>query len=317
MIRHRRHHAADLDNGMVSERIRAGGVQAGIDLVAIDADGNVRTSLAPRRVDLAFLASLQTAAPGAAVGPHHRWVSASNGARWLNHEHEGLLVFERSVAEAVDGSQQVDCAGALRACGNDLREFCSLLCRSATAASGCDRTMVYRFDDACGAEVVADHVPGNPAACPGRRYPPADIPYSMRDLLPAFGARSVFGLSRPGSDIRELPRADAAPDQAGRPIDTSLCVGHPVSPLDIDYLHRTGSAGFAICPLVPNRGPWGLLCLHFHRERAASCREFAMLQKLSVDASAAIATLLDSAAQAHRADDPRTCFGAGDTDSPD
>jgi chemotaxis family two-component system sensor kinase Cph1 len=137
-----------------------------------------------------------------------------------------------------------------------IAELCAAAAREFRQISGFNRILIYRFDEQCNGEVLAEDGDGVLPSHAGQRFPASDIPAQAREL---------YRLNR----LRVIPDANYTPvpiepplDKGGKPLDLSFAALRSVSPVHLQYMRNMGTlASMSISVLVDGQ-LWGLVSAH-------------------------------------------------------
>jgi light-regulated signal transduction histidine kinase (bacteriophytochrome)/CheY-like chemotaxis protein len=154
------------------------------------------------------------------------------------------------------------------------------------AATGFDRSMVYRFQkDETGVVIAEDLKPGLEPYL-GLHYPASDIPKQARELYKHKWLRSIPDVNYVPSSLRP-PRNR----RSSKSIDMSNCGLRSVSPIHLQYLRNMGTAASLVMSIICHGRLWGLLVLHHqstpHHVAAdlrSACETFARVFSLQIEA---------------------------------
>ena len=138
-------------------------------------------------------------------------------------------------------------------------ECCAAAATTLRAATGFDRSMVYRFQpDDTGVVIAEDLEPGLESYL-GLHYPASDIPKQAREMYKRKWLRAIPNVHYVPANLRP-----ACNGRSASPIDMSDCGLRSISPVHLEYLRNMGSAASLVMSIVCHGRLWGLLVLH-HR----------------------------------------------------
>lgn len=261
-----------------AEELRfTGYVQSGFDVFAVDASGALSATTSLADMSDEDFEIIRTAPVLRNVGRIYVERDAGPHGIWTHHTKSGVDIYERALMETpleLDDGFDWDAIKA-RANGN-LWKLHSIICNQVQQAIGCERAMVYKFHDDWSGEVVAESLVGDLEPYLGLHYPPTDIPKQARDIFEEIGTRHIFSTHR-----ADQPLVARTAETA--PVDLTHTISRSVSPYHLEYLRNMGSANTASCALLINGKLWGLLSLHYTRDRAPNLKEVALLQNFVHD----------------------------------
>ena len=175
-----------------------------------------------------------------------------------------------------------------------VQECCSEAAVALRAATGFDRSMVYRFQpDETGVVIAEDLEPGLEPYL-GLHYPASDIPKQAREMYKRKWLRAI-------PDAQYVPAGLQPPrnSRSAGPIDMSDCGLRSVSPIHLEYLRNMGTAASLVMSVIRNGELWGLLVLHHGTPRyvgadlRVACETFAQVFSMQIEAK----TLLQQSIQ--------------------
>ena len=211
----------------------------------------------------------------------------------MAHPSGSLLVLELEASQLPDAGDAVDAVHAMAArLGNaaSVYELVERLAEEVQRATGFDRVMVYRFDDATGdGDVVAERR-SDPAVDSflGLRYPASDIPVQARALYLKNWIRCI-----PDARYSPAPIVPEANPQTGRPLDLTFSALRSVSPVHLEYLANMGVRASMSLSLVVHGRLWGLIACHHRTPRRPSCSLRSGLELFAQLASLQLTACLD------------------------
>jgi len=133
--------------------------------------------------------------------------------------------------------------------------------------TGCDRVVLYRFDEEGHGLVLAEERGEQFASYLGLRFPASDVPKQ---------ARRMYELNR----VRIIPNVDyepsplVSPAAAGSPpaLDLSASILRSVSPVHRAYMRNMGTACSMSVSILVEGALWGLVSCHHHEPRYVPLR---------------------------------------------
>jgi chemotaxis family two-component system sensor kinase Cph1 len=147
-----------------------------------------------------------------------------------------------------------------------VEDICNAAVAEIRTLTGCDRVLLYRFDEAGHGLVLAEErAPGRFASYLGLRFPASDIPAQ---------ARRMYELNR----LRIIPNVDYEPSillDANGPaseIDLSRSTLRSVSPVHRQYMRNMGTICSMSVSLIIDERLWGLVSCHHHAPRYVPLR---------------------------------------------
>ncbi len=179
-----------------------------------------------------------------------------------------VLEFERSV-QSVDieriNSRLFNFIGLIRAMQQPA-EICEAAVDEVQALTGCDRVLVYRFDEDGNGLVLAEkRLSQQFASYLGLRFPASDVPAQ---------ARRMYELNR----VRIIPNVDyeasplLSPGGPATELDLSRSILRSVSPIHRQYMRNMGTACSMSVSIMIDGHLWGLISCHHHEPRYVPLR---------------------------------------------
>lgn len=139
------------------------------------------------------------------------------------------------------------------------------LTEAVLAITGCDRVLVYQFDDDWHGVVRAEsRVPGIDSFL-HHHFPASDIPPQVRRLYEVSPVRSIPDATRPPVPL--VPEHDPWIDA---PLDMSAGMLRAVSPVHVEYMRNMGIVASMSVAVYREQSLWGLLSCHGRRPHAFS-----------------------------------------------
>ncbi len=184
------------------------------------------------------------------------------------HRSSNLVIIElEHLSATVEGDPTLMFAGQCRVAIHRLRqcrsaeELCQVVTQQLRALTGCDRVMVYQFDEEWNGSVVAEECLECLEPYLGLHYPATDIPAPARAMFLLNGLRAI-----PDVAYQAVPVLPTVRPRTGQPLDLSRAQLRAVSPIHLEYLRNMGVGASLTIPLVVNGKLWGLIACH-HRSR--------------------------------------------------
>ena len=146
--------------------------------------------------------------------------------------------------------------------------------------SGHDRVMAYKFLNDGAGEVVAEAKGPGIEPYLGLRYPAADIPTQVRQIMLRAPFRIIEDTNAEPSGLLTLPESP--------PLDMTLSHLRGVSPIHIEYLENMGVRSTMNVSIIVRGQLWGLFAFHHHRPRPIApdqrsiCELFGQLASMMV-----------------------------------
>ena len=145
-------------------------------------------------------------------------------------------------------------------------QVCQAAVEEIAALTGCDRVVLYRFDDQGHGLVLAEQRANQTfASYLGLRFPASDVPAQ---------ARRMYLLNR----VRIIPNVDYEPspllarDGPAPELDLSSSVLRSVSPIHRQYMRNMGTACSMSVSILIEGKLWGLVSCHHHAPRYVPLR---------------------------------------------
>ncbi len=130
-----------------------------------------------------------------------------------------------------------------------VEDICNAAVSEIHALTGCDRVVLYRFDEAGHGLVLSETLtPGSPfASYLGLRFPASDVPAQARRM---YELSPLFSPTGPAPEI-----------------DLSSSVLRSVSPIHRQYMRNMGTACSMSVSIIIDGKLWGLVSCHHHQPR--------------------------------------------------
>jgi chemotaxis family two-component system sensor kinase Cph1 len=214
------------------------------------------------------------------------------------HVHDGLVFAEleplaigaptradmdRLADEAISGMMLPDTLGALM-------ETATQVIRAAT---GFDRVMLYRFDEAYRGQVIAEARAEGVDSFLHLFFPESDIGLPARQLYTENFSRYIPRLD--GGTFRVLPAENPL---TGRALDMSHAQLRGVAPCHIEYLINMGIAASMSYSIISEGKLWGLFACHHHEAARLSYVQRLVCEQVAMLFVAKLEELLNPASQA-------------------
>lgn len=140
-----------------------------------------------------------------------------------------------------------------------LNDLCQIAAEELRRITGYDRVMIYRFDQHCNGEVIAEDRAAALEPFLGLHYPASDIPSQARALYLRNWLRIIGDVTYQPAGILAYRIEDTTP-----PLDLSHAVLRSVSPIHIEYLQNMGVAATLTISLVQHDRLWGMIACHHY-----------------------------------------------------
>ena len=145
-------------------------------------------------------------------------------------------------------------------------EICEAAVAEIRALTGCDRVVLYRFDEEGHGIVLAEERAHERfASYLGLRFPASDVPAQARRMYLANRVRIIPNVEYEPSPL--LAAAGAAPE-----IDLSSSVLRSVSPIHRQYMRNMGTICSMSVSIIIEGELWGLVSCHHHSPRYVPLR---------------------------------------------
>ncbi|MFB2893396.1 ATP-binding protein [Aerosakkonemataceae cyanobacterium BLCC-F50] len=148
--------------------------------------------------------------------------------------------------------------GQLEATSN-LQDFCQIIVREVRNVTGCDRVMLYKFDEDGHGEVVAEVKQPEMEPYLGLHYPESDIPQPARKMFLSNWIRVI-----PNSQAEPVELYPSNNPITNQPIDLTLSILRSPYSCHLEYLHNMGVGASLTISLMKDQKLWGLIACH-HR----------------------------------------------------
>jgi two-component system, chemotaxis family, sensor kinase Cph1 len=143
---------------------------------------------------------------------------------------------------------------------NTLSELCDLIVNEVRQITGCDRVMIYRFNQQGDGSVIAEAKQPYMEAFLGLHYPHSDVPQQARNLYTLNWLRLLKDVNMPPVGLLASSQPDnAAPPE---PLDMSYCTLRSISPIHREYLQNMGVAASMSISIMQQKHLWGLIACH-------------------------------------------------------
>ncbi len=146
-------------------------------------------------------------------------------------------------------------AGVLSKVPNSI-ELCRSITRQVQQLAGCDRVMLYSFDDTGAGTVIAEENNGKLPSYLDLRFPGTDIPQQARELYLLNTVRIIPDATYVASPLIGISGEDA------RTLDLSLSTLRSVSPIHLEYMRNMGTLSSMSISIVCEGKLWGLISGH-------------------------------------------------------
>jgi len=214
------------------------------------------------------------------------------------HAHDGLIFAElEPVAPGAPGRAEMDRLNEEAIAGMMVPETLDALIAAAPAAiraaTGFDRVMLYRFDEAFRGQVIAEARAEGVDSFMGLFFPDSDIGPPARQLYEQNFSRYIPRVA--GQAFRLLPAENPL---TGRPVDMSHALLRAVAPCHVEYLENMGVAASMSYSIVADGKLWGLFACHHHQPAQLSYVQRLVCEQIAMLFVAKLENLLNPAAMA-------------------
>ncbi len=141
----------------------------------------------------------------------------------------------------------------------DLRDFCQIIVHEVRQVTGCDRVMLYKFDDDGHGEVIAEEKLDDMEPYLGLHYPESDIPKPARKMFLSNWIRVI-----PDAYAEPVALYPAHNPLTQQPVDLTLSILRSPFSCHQEYLHNMGVGASLTISLMKDQKLWGLIACH-HR----------------------------------------------------
>lgn len=146
-------------------------------------------------------------------------------------------------------------AGVLSKVPNSI-ELCRSITRQVQQLAGCDRVMLYSFDETGAGTVIAEENNGKLPSYLDLRFPGTDIPQQARELYLLNTIRIIPDANYVASPLIGIAGEDA------RTLDLSLSTLRSVSPIHLEYMRNMETLSSMSISIVCEGKLWGLISGH-------------------------------------------------------
>ncbi|WP_158615332.1 ATP-binding protein [Acidipila sp. EB88] len=151
-----------------------------------------------------------------------------------------------------------------------IQQICAAAVAEIRELTGCDRVVLYRFDEQGHGLVLAEErVHERFASYLGLRFPASDVPVQARRMYLANRVRII-----PNVDYEPSPLLSTAQGsvEAASEIDLSSSVLRSVSPIHRQYMRNMGTICSMSVSIIIDGALWGLVSCHHHEARYVPLR---------------------------------------------
>ncbi len=183
--------------------------------------------------------------------------------------HRVVVEFERS-PEVVDMEAINARLYNFVSVSRDSRERSTVLQAAVTelrALTGCDRVVLYSFDEEGHGLVLAEDRGDQFASYLGLRFPASDVPKQARRMYELNRVRII-----PNVDYEPSPLVSAMADGEAVDLDLSSSILRSVSPVHRAYMRNMGTACSMSVSIMVEGKLWGLVSCHHHEPRYVPLR---------------------------------------------
>ena len=173
-------------------------------------------------------------------------------------------------------------------------------------ATGFDRVLLYRFDDAYRGQVVGEALRPGVESFMGLFFPESDIGPPARELYTQNFCRYIPNINAPTSPIRPADNL-----LSNRPLDMSHAVLRAVAPCHIAYLNNMGVAASMSFSIVSEGRLWGLFACHHYSPSQLSYTQRLICEQIAMMFVAKLSELVDPFAHEAEMLERRTQLLAG------
>ncbi|RMF25300.1 MAG: GAF domain-containing protein, partial [Cyanobacteria bacterium J083] len=176
---------------------------------------------------------------------------------------QGLLILELEPATAQENIPFLSFYHLARASINQLqtssslRDFCQVIVKEVRQVTGCDRVMLYKFDEDGHGAVLAEEKLPELESYLGLHYPESDIPKPARKLFSSNWIRLIADAKAEPVELYPLQNP-----LTERPVDLTYSILRSASPCHLEYLHNMGVAASLTISLIQDGKLWGLIACH-------------------------------------------------------
>lgn len=198
----------------------------------------------------------------------------------------GLLIELEPAGPAVDMSERIANALAPVLSAPTLDRLCEDAARVFQTMTGYDRVLVFRFDEAGPAQVVAERRKAGIASCLGQHFGDSEAPPNAHLFSERCRIRHLV-------DAREVPVAvrPIRYPSAELPLDLSAATWRSFSPLHLELLERMGVRGALVASILVGGRLWGLIVCHHRAPRFVHYQVRAACELLAETVATRVAAL--------------------------
>ncbi len=148
-----------------------------------------------------------------------------------------------------------------------LKEVLNVCVEQIETLTGFDRVMIYKFDQECHGEVLAEVVKPERESYLGLHYPASDIPAQARELYKRNVTRMIADVA-----YNSVPLVPLANPTTNESLDMSDSVLRSVSPMHVEYLQNMGVHATLTISLKVKGELWGLIACHNYSPKYLSLK---------------------------------------------
>lgn len=213
------------------------------------------------------------------------------------HVHDGLVLAEieplpPGAPSRADMDRLNDAAIAGMMVPGDMAALIEAAPAAIRAATGFDRVMLYRFDESCHGQVIAESRAPGVDGFMGLFFPESDIGAPARQLYAETFCRYIPRLD--GPTHRMLPAENPL---TGRALDMSPAALRAVAPCHIEYLVNMGIVASMSYSIMVGGKLWGLFACHHNEPARLSPVQRQVCEQIAMLFVARLEELLNPAAQ--------------------
>jgi chemotaxis family two-component system sensor kinase Cph1 len=221
-----------------------------------------------------------------------------NGQRFdlIMHAHDGLILAEfEALTPGAPARGDMDRLSDDAIMGmmvpGDLEQLMEAGPQAIRLATGFDRVLLYRFDDAFRGQVVGEARRPGVESFMGMFFPESDIGAPARDLYTLNFSRYIPHI---GASTSLVKPADNV--LTNKPLDMSHSVLRAVAPCHIDYLANMGVTASMSFSIVSEGRLWGLFACHHYKPAQLSFTQRLVCEQIAMMFVAKLTEILDPAA---------------------
>ena len=212
------------------------------------------------------------------------------------HRQDGMLIAELEPRQGAHSIDPLDVDAHIlvpfsrMAAASDIPELARLAAIEIGKLSGFDRVMIYRFDEECNGEVIAEVAGSSPVSYYGLRFPAGDIPPQVRQLFLINRVRAIVDIDAAPAPI--LPQTGPT---TGRALDLTRSVLRSASPIHLEYLRNMGVQASLTISIVVEGRLWGLIACHHRAPRRLASSTLSVCELIAQNLASQLALRIDNA----------------------